>query len=229
MPDAIALIVNPTAGRGRAATAAAEAAEHLRAAGLDVRAHATAGRGDGERLARDAGDVRAIVAVGGDGTFNEVLNGVGGRDVPLGLIPVGTANVLARELGLPLDVRRACAVIAAGHSRTVDVGFCNDRRFILMAGMGFDAAVVQELTRSRKGNIRLLSYASPILRALATYDAPPLRVEADGHLLATDARLVILSNARTYALGLQISPQARMDDGLLDVCVFRRHGLQALL
>jgi len=223
------LIVNPAAGQGRPQ----EALEALQAAlapvvgGLVI----TQGRGDAERAAREAArnGYEAVLAAGGDGTVNEVVNGLlatgmPGEALPLGLVPVGTQNVLAHELGLPVaDLDATLALLRAGRTRRIDAGLAGGRHFVLMAGFGFDAQVVREVLRPVKALLGPAAYAFATVGALATYRSTQVRLRLDGEEVRSEAFLVVVANAASYAYRqIKLAPFAALDDGWLDVCVFER-------
>ncbi|MCB9879897.1 MAG: NAD(+)/NADH kinase [Planctomycetes bacterium] len=143
-PRRVLVIANPISGGGRGKVRAAQLADALRARGLTAECHFTTAAGDAGARARAAADEdwQTLVAVGGDGTVNEVLNGMPDPSRPLAVLPVGTANVLALELGLPKDPQAAAAAIAAGRCRSMTIGVADDRRFLLFCGVGVDGAVV---------------------------------------------------------------------------------------
>ena len=221
------LIVNPAAGQGRPQ----EALEALKAflapilGGVVV----TQGRGEAERAARTAAadGYNAVLAAGGDGTVNEVVNGLlaapGGSALPLGLLPLGTQNVLASELGLPADPDAALALLRAGRTRRIDVGRAGSRHFVLMAGFGFDAQVVGEVLRPVKALLGPAAYAFAAAGALAKYRSTHIRLRLDGEEVRSEAFLVVVANAASYAYRqIKLAPFAALDDGWLDVCVFER-------
>jgi len=193
--------------------------EALRVRGVSATALATAGPGDGGRLARravlDGADM--VIACGGDGTVNEVLQGLIGTSIRLGVWPGGTANVLARELGLPRQLGAIADVLAAGHARLVSVGRAGDRYFIVMAGIGLDAAVVRRVSPAVKRLLGEGAYWLAALRHLAAWPPSRFLVEADGR--AEPATLAVLANAAAYGGGLRFAPRARMDDDFLDLCL----------
>ncbi|MBI5125530.1 MAG: diacylglycerol kinase family lipid kinase [Planctomycetes bacterium] len=214
------LILNPIAGGGYGLKILPHVLRCLERRGLEVEVFRTQKKGDACEAARNSLDYEAIATMGGDGTFNEVINGAIGNDVPLGLIPLGTANVLARELRIPLDPIQAAHVIARGNTRRIDAGKADSRHFFLMAGIGFDAEVVKVLEANRKGNISMAAYAIPILKAMWNYKFPALDVEVDGKLIAEGAGFVFVSNTRRYTGPFVITNRARVDDGLLDIFIF---------
>ncbi len=223
------LIVNPAAGQGRTL----EALEALQTVldpvlgGVVI----TQERGDAERAAREASanGYHAVLAAGGDGTVNEVVNGLlaactPGGALPLGLVPVGTQNVLAHEMGLPTaDLDATLALLRAGRTRRIDVGLAGSRHFVLMAGFGFDARVVREVLRPVKALLGPAAYAFATVGALATYRSTQVRLRLDGEEVHSEAFLVVVANAASYAYRqIKLAPFAALDDGWLDICVFER-------
>ncbi len=176
------------------------------------------------------GDPCCVVAAGGDGTVSLVVN-LTPAEIPIAIMPLGTENLLAKQLGVKPDADFVFRVVCSGRPTSIDAGDANGRLFLLMAGCGFDAEVVQRLHRVRKGHIHRLSYAKPILDSIRSYEYPELRVyceprpEADQGPEAIRARWVFAVNLPRYAGGLQIAPQASGSDGLLDVCTFKEGSL----
>jgi YegS/Rv2252/BmrU family lipid kinase len=182
----------------------------------------TLARGDATRLAADAArsGQRIVLVAGGDGTINEVIQGLAGTQTALGAIPLGTMNVWVRELGLPLDPAETIRELLLGQVRRVDLGRANGRYFLLMAGLGFDAHamhVVEGPVKRRFGPLAVL--AAGALAALRMRGSR-LRVRADGRAFTTDAVLVTIGNTRLWAGAVQITHRATAADGLLDVCIF---------
>jgi diacylglycerol kinase family enzyme len=177
------------------------------------------------------GELRAVVAAGGDGTFRLVAERTP-IGTPLVVLPLGTENLLARYIGFTADAAALVKIIADGYTMPLDTGLTGTRLFTMMAGCGFDAEVVRRLHSERKGNIHHLSYAKPILEAISQYEYPELRVyyapaECDGAELTAEitARWVFVVNLPRYAGGLSFAPQASGTDGLLDVCTFKEGSL----
>lgn len=188
-----------------------------------------------EELAKEAerlmanGQLRAVVAAGGDGTFRLVAERTPPR-TPLLILPLGTENLLARYLELTTDVVELTRIVAEGRTARFDAGLAGDRLFTLMAGCGFDAEVVRRLHNERQGHIHHLSYAKPILDAIRKYEYPELRVYyapagTDELTAEIAARWVFVVNLPRYAGGLSFAPQASGTDGLLDVCTFKEGSL----
>jgi diacylglycerol kinase family enzyme len=173
---------------------------------------------------------RCLVAVGGDGTVSALLNERPG--VPLTVLPAGTENLVAQHFGLGRDPKLLANTISDGRTVRVDLGLAQGRRFLLMAGFGFDADVVTRHHRSRVsrgGSMRpthRLAYVEPILRSSLAYRFPGISVEiADpGAEEMVTGTTVFLFNMPRYALGLPLAPAAQDDDGWLDLVVFREPG-----
>jgi diacylglycerol kinase (ATP) len=223
------LIVNPISGTGEALRAAGVAAAVLERRGVRVTQHVTAGPGQARMLAAAVDpECDAVVAVGGDGTLNEVLTGLS-RDIPVGIVPIGTANVVSRDLRIPRDPRRSAELLLDGVPRPIDVGRINDRRFIAMVGAGFDGAIVKALCEARTGPISKLSYVRPTLRALGSFRPVPIRVTVDGEAVPEPFHGVFVTNARNYAGYFSVTPSASIDDGTLDWAAQTSAGRFALL
>ena len=164
--------------------------------------------------------LHAIVAAGGDGTILDVINRH--PHVPVGILALGTENLLARYFGIPRDGAGAARVIAEGHVQALDLGCVGQRRFAIMASCGFDADVIHRLHAGRTGNIRHVDYFQPIWGSLRSYAHPEIRVFADGAREPVTGRMVVVANLSAYAFRLGIVPTARGDDGLLDIRVFQQ-------
>lgn len=203
----------------------------VRGAALDL--VETGGAGDAERLAREAvrRGYRAVVAAGGDGTIAEVITGLAGSEVPLGIIPLGTGNQLAANLGLPADVERAVEVAVRGRAAPMDIGQLGGGRFFaLMAGAGWDAEVMATCTRELKDRWGFGAYLFAGLRKAATPPSAEYRIQVDGEELRVRAASVLIANAGNlfhsmFPLEVQIAPDASFHDGLLDVCIFAPRSL----
>ena len=219
----ILIIANPVSGRGRGARVAEKTELRLRGLGDSAETLFTSKRGDAKEFARRAADFDRVVAVGGDGTVNEILNGLPDNAPPLGQIPVGTANVLAKTFGLPRTPRSGADAIHAGHAVSVDVGLANGRKFLLMASAGFDAQVVHDFHAQRTGAIRMRDYFSWSLRAILKYEPPRFRVTADGQKLP-DGSYVLVSNLPCYGGPLAFTRKAKVNDGALDLLVYSAWG-----
>jgi YegS/Rv2252/BmrU family lipid kinase len=181
----------------------------------------------GERLARSAVEsgVDVVLASGGDGTITACVAGVAGTGIPLGVLPCGTGNLLARNLGLPLDLEEALAVALTGTQRRLDVGTANGRPFVVMAGIGFDAEMLAGASEELKKRAGWAAYAFSGLRHL--WDRPTrvvLRVDG-GPPLRRWASGVIVGNVGMLQGNVRLLPDAAPDDGVLDVAVLTAWGV----
>lgn len=217
----IHLIVNPVSGRRRVDSILARLAGPAAHRNTDFRIHETRAAGHGIELARELAEAGAlVVAVGGDGTIAEVVAGMVDRPGHLAVLPFGTENLLAKELGYRCAPRAFWRCVDFGQPAQLDVGECNDRPFVSVVGVGFDGLAVQLLHRVRRGHISHFNYTRPILWSLARYTYPPIRVVADGEPSFEGPGLAYVGNIARYAIGLKILRDARPDDGWLDLCVF---------
>jgi diacylglycerol kinase (ATP) len=169
-----------------------------------------------------------VITAGGDGTIEDVVSQMVGSEATLGILPIGTRNNLAHELGIPLDLKQACELLAAGITRKVDIGrVCVGERsdveyFLETAGLGLSAVVLPAGQDIRKGRLGNLSAA---LRKLFELRPGPVEFELDGKdKIAANSRVVTVSNAPLIGMNLLIAPEAKMDDGLLDIAVYDEMG-----
>lgn len=179
--------------------------------------------GEAESLARAAASegFERVVAAGGDGTVNEVVNGLAGTQAALGLLPLGTMNVFANELGLPAgDLGRCWQIIQDEKARAVDLPSANGKHFVQMAGVGFDAQVVKETSLAFKRSFGPLSYLISAAQ-IAARRPPRLRIESE-NAVTEEGSFVLIGNGRLYGGRFPFFKQAVIDDGLLDVLVFKR-------
>ena len=226
----VLVIHNPTAGVRRQGQFAL-LVDSLRAAGLDVDVSATTAAGDAERLAALACAMDpppdVIVAAGGDGTVNEVANGMLGSTVPLAVMPLGTVNVLSRELGLTGSGKKIAAAIVAGRVGLVWPGIANGRAFLLMAGVGFDAAVVASVSPTLKRRIGQLAYVWAALKLWWRWQPGQRILDADGteHRVAS----MIAARCRLYGGSYVSATAARLDEPQLHLVLFERDGRCAAL
>jgi diacylglycerol kinase family enzyme len=225
--DRVLVVTNPSAGARPAQQAINDLIACLEERGLSVGVITDLGRLD-TLIARyhAAGELRAVVAAGGDGTIAEIVNRAA-CDVPVTVYPLGTANLLASYFCLGRDPLALATMLIEGTTVRLDAGRANGRIFLLMAGCGFDAEVVQRMHRKRGGgNTNYWAYARPILDTMRSYEYPNLQVyrqrpgEAEGAREAVSARWAFAVNLPCYAGGLQLAPEAVGTDGLLDVSTF---------
>lgn len=221
------LISNPKTGRygSRRLRPIPEIAARLESLGLKVDVRLTSGPGDATeiagRVARNGSS--DVIVAGGDGTINEAIQGLAGTNARLGIIPRGTANVLARELGLPLDDEQALQIAAQGKTREIYLGVAIDettnerRHFVLMAGIGLDASVVRRVQPSLKKRIGKGAFWISGLSHLATWNPKPFTLEIEGQKY--QATFAAIGKSARYGGDLAITPGARLDQREFEICI----------
>lgn len=218
----IKFIGNPKAGReliGRIR----RAEKYLSESGIEVHTLITRKKGDAEEWARTAKDegFERIVVAGGDGTINEVINGIAETPLPLGIIPLGVSNVLALELGLPLRIERASMVALRGDIVSIPLGKTDSRYFSLWAGVGFDAEVVCRLNLDLKRYLGKLAYILAGIKVIINYRPSPIEIITDqGEILKGYS--AIIGKAKYYGGRFSVTPHARLEKEELDLCLFQR-------
>jgi YegS/Rv2252/BmrU family lipid kinase len=166
-------------------------------------------------------DCKLVVGAGGDGTIREIAHGLEGSDKPLLMLPCGTENLLASELGFDEKPETAIKAFDEFYTRFLDLGKVGEQFFTSISGYGFDGSIVRRVTQIRKGHIHHLDYFWPIWRTFWDYKFPPIKIEADGKELYNGPAMVFVGNISRYAIGLQILSQADFGDGMLDVCIYK--------
>lgn len=221
MRDRIKIIVNPVSGRGKAGKLANAVTTLLRAQGCTVDLRPTQKGGDARVFAADATGFAALAATGGDGTVNEVLNGLPADPPPLAMLPSGTANVLAKELRLPRTPLGLARMLLEGRESIWDLGVerCSGRKFLLFASAGYDAHVVHIFHAARTGPIQMWQYVYWGMKSILEYTVPRIAVEIDGTQVASDAAWVTVSNVPSYGGPLVFTPRARPDNQTFEVMV----------
>jgi diacylglycerol kinase (ATP) len=220
----IAYIVNPKSGASSSKLTGRKFEQYLVKKGFDVRASLTASLEDACEMATDAAvdfDCAMVVVVGGDGTVREVAHGLEGSDKPLLIVPCGTENLLANELGFDEKLKTILRTFEAGYIRPLDLGSANGKCFTSIVGFGFDGHVVKLVSERRDGHIDYFDYVSPIWRTFWTYKFAPMKVEVEGEEIFDGRGLVFVGNISRYAMGLQVLHHADFGDGLLDVCIYK--------
>ena len=200
----------------------------LRARGWQVDLWLTRGPGDAQVLARRAVEQRiaVVIAAGGDGTLNEVIQGLAGSETALGVLPAGTVNVWAREVGIPLDNTRAREILVNGQTRRIDLGLVNGRYFLLMVGIGLDGEVTQAVERKPLKRLGVLGYVLAALWFSPGYLGFPVTLTVDEvGPVRTRALQIFVGNTQLYAGAFKFTWLARCDDGLLDLCVVHKRNL----
>ena len=222
------VIVNPTARGVPAIERLREAMSSV--AGWGATLEATTGAGHATELARAAAQrgIDAVVACGGDGTMNEVANGLAGSETAMATVRGGTANVWAKEIGAPKDPSKAVRVLVDGELRSMDLGMAGDRYFLLMAGIGFDASIVQRVSPRLKRWSGALAYAVPTFGRAFGHRSISTELVVDQDTLGTPLYWLLLGNTRNYGGILNLTHRAKADDGLLDFCLVQHGGLPRL-
>ncbi|UOQ81568.1 diacylglycerol/lipid kinase family protein [Hymenobacter sp. 5414T-23] len=215
----ICFILNPTSGTNRTQDVPTLLTRYATAAGADFMIRLTQYAGHAEELAQQAAQegCRVVVAVGGDGTVNEVARGLLGTSAALGIVPRGSGNGLARHLHIPLDLPGAVARACAPAFQRMDVGYINGRPFFCTAGLGFDAHVSKMFARA--GTRGLSTYVKVALREYRRYQPTPIEVELNDQHLETNCYVLAFANAAQYGNNAYIAPRADIQDGLLDLCL----------
>ena len=222
-PRSVALLANPTAVRGRGGRARTVVAGHLRAAGVQVEDLWSRDPDEAVELARRAvkDGVDALVVCGGDGSFHLGLQAVAGTQTPIGLIPCGTGNDVARYLDVPRrDPVAAAQLVVEGRTTTIDLARTGDVWYATVLAAGFDALVNERANQMAwpRGQMR---YNIATLAELRTFTALPYTLELDDRILEVEAMLVAVGNGPSFGGGLRICEGALLDDGLLDVVIIK--------
>ncbi len=206
--------------------------DYLTEHGWEPTIHETQAPGHATELAREAAQQGAdmVVAVGGDGTIGEVASGLVGEDITMGVLPVGTGNLWAHMLGLPVwspvypsALMDAARVLVRGKRRAIDVGQMGERYFLLWCGIGFDAQVARNVEPHRdiRRTLGNLTYVVTGVAQAFALRGTRMTIVVDGHARRCRVLLILVSNAQLYGPSLRVSPEAQLDDGLLDISIFR--------
>ncbi len=217
------MIFNPASGRSRGGAIASAVQAGLTTQGIEARLYTTSQPQDAVSIASQvAPEVDILVAIGGDGTVNEVVNGLANAPREsrpcLGIVPAGTVNVLALDLRLPFRVDQACHVIAGGKTLSLDLGKVNERRFLLMMGAGIDALTVRNIDPQAKRRFKELAFVGTGLRSGLAEQPALFRVLVEG--TEYQVTYFVAGNSRYYGGRFGITPHADITDGLLDFLLF---------
>lgn len=237
------VILNPAAGPRDFHRQLNRALEHLRTHGWDVELLKTTKKGDAIRLASRSADAGydVAIAVGGDGTINEVVNGIAGSDTALGIIPAGTANVYAMDVGIPIwnplrpnAVRIAADIIHSGQRRKIDLGQIRladgrQRYFFMWCGVGLDAAITQEVSTEDTRRLGIAAWGIAGVMVAFSFMGTRGNVKVDSQNGRKRVLWAVVSNGQLYGRLWRIAPEARMDDGILDLTVFEGHGVPSTI
>ena len=220
------LIINPAAHNVPALKLRREAEEWLREAGWRFRWEQTTETGHATRIAARAAAAKIplVLALGGDGTLNEVANGLAGTETALGTLPAGTSNIWAREAGISRKLVEAVRLMATGERRLIDLGKAGDRYFMLFAGIGVDAQITRTVSLDMKRHVGAAAYGIAAFREALRWRSRSVTVRLDGVERRMDVLMAFAGNTRLYAGLTKITPNAVVDDGLLDVCIYEGSG-----
>ena len=229
-----ALVYNPRSGRGHSKDELlSQVLTRLKEAGMEVSPRPTERMGHATEIAREAAEAGFEIAIawGGDGTLNEVARGLCDSATAMGVLPGGTVNVFAREVGIPLKLSGALDTLVGGRIVRVPMGFADERPFLLMAGVGLDGEVVYRLKSGFKDALGAFAFWLDGFRLLASYPMSPVRVRVGGKEIVGTG--LIAGNIRRYGPRYTVTPDARLEEPKLDVVIFtgknRRDYLRYLL
>ncbi|KMQ52197.1 Transcription regulator [contains diacylglycerol kinase catalytic domain] [Chitinispirillum alkaliphilum] len=184
---------------------------------------------DASRIARDCARKKydLVIAAGGDGTINAVINGLASSETAFGAIPLGTVNLFALQFNIPMEVRASCQVIAEGNIRTVDLGKADEHFFICLSGIGFDAFVIRNADTKLKKFLGVAAYILTGITKLPRYSFNPVKlyVETEDGIFQSKGYSVIIGNGKYYSANMLIAPQGKIDDGFFDVIIFKRKSI----
>ncbi len=222
MENRVTAIINPVSGRRSMEPVVQEIGRLLKLHGGELSIRRTLRAGHATDIAQNLDtQTKAVLVVGGDGTVCEVVNGLIDTHIPIAILRTGTENLLARELGMPTKPADVARTLMQGHIAPFDVGVINERRFVAVAGVGFDAECVVRMTNLRKGHITHGDYFWPVWRTFWSHRFPEIVVCVDDKTLFQGCGLALIGNIARYSMGMRILSEAKYNDGLLDLCVMR--------
>lgn len=215
----ILFIINRKAGTDREKRLEGVIRRYLTPKAFSVEITHLAYLGHGTVLAQEAvaQGVDTVVAVGGDGSINEIAQGLTGSNTALAIIPLGSGNGLARALKIPMKVPHALELIADGRRRAMDVGYANEHLFLSNAGVGFDALIADKFRHTKKRG--LMGYAKLVFKSFSNYQGPLYKIDIDGKKMEKKAFLFTVANGNQFGYEFKLAPRANVFDGELDVCL----------
>ncbi len=224
-------IINPKSGSHLDISGLRHLCQWLRSRGDQICLNLTRSLEHAGELAAMAcqSNTSVIIVAGGDGTVRSVLQSMAGCPTPVMILPCGTENLLASELGLDGSIKTTIQCLEHGLLRNLDLGRVNGRIFTSIVGVGFDAEVVQMVHQGRSGHITHADYIWPICRTFWEHNFPHFQIEADGKLVCDEPALAFVGNISRYAVGLKILPDANCSDGFLHLCIYKCRKRRTLL
>ncbi|MFQ5472500.1 MAG: diacylglycerol/lipid kinase family protein, partial [Dehalococcoidia bacterium] len=225
------VIVNPVAHNAPGRKRLSEANTYLKNRGWSIEWAWTTKRGDATEIAARAAAQRTplVLVCAGDGTLNETVNGLAGSGTAVSVIPAGTSDLWAREAGIPRKPIDAVRILEKSTPHAIDVGLAGDRYFLLMAGFGVDARVIQNTSQWLKHKVGATAYAMAAIRELLRYRGRTGQIRFDDETLPASALMVLAGNIQRYAGITKVTPKAKIDDGMLDACLYEGQGMRDLL
>jgi diacylglycerol kinase (ATP) len=219
----VLVIFNPNAGQVDLRSQLQRIADTWNQTGWQVTLQPTQYAGHATEIAREASEagIDLVIAAGGDGTVNEIINGLVGSRTAMGTLPVGTVNIWAREMGLSMDLFSAAKDLRAGVIEQVDVGQAGDRYFLLMAGIGFDAAVTADVRSSEKKRLGAIAYVKRAIELMGKFQGQRSWILIDGQRVRGRVLMIVIGNSQLYGGAIKFTANAVLDDGWLDVCVIK--------
>lgn len=220
--EKIFLIINKYAGHQEGAKAVDIVIPYLKQQNRLVEYAYTGHPGHATELAKKAvmEEFQLVVAVGGDGTVNEVAQGLIGSNVPMGIIPMGSGNGLARELGISMNMKKSAGTLIDGRNLHLDVCKLNDQRFLCTSGIGFDAMIAEKMSKASSRGF--LKYVQLVIQESISFKPVPVKMKIDGNPIQEQIFLVTFANATQFGNNAFIAPGASMTDGLIDVVIVKK-------
>lgn len=213
-------IVNPVAGKGKTLAIIPLIESICKENNIDFTVKVSSQKGDSILLAAEAvkNGYSRVIAVGGDGTVNEVLNGIVHTGATLGVIPAGSGNDFVRSIPVSSDINQSIYNMIYGIEKKVDLGICNERYFINVASVGLDTEVAARTQKTKKYFSGSLAYTLSALYTIFTYKGWNMQIKVDGNIIKVKTLLTAIANGKYYGGGVMPTPKAKIDDGYLDVC-----------
>lgn len=229
------LIINLTAGGGKPRSHLKTIFKYLKENGFNFKVSYTSHHGEAIELARKAADkgMDLIVSIGGDGTVNEIVNGImkSKNNPSLGIIPLGWANDFIKSVNIPSDITQACQILVQGKIKEIDVGIINEKiYFANICGVGFDAEVAQlaNQMKSKHPNLRILSafvyVFATVKKLLSPFGYHHVKIKLNGQKIHSKILFIAIGNGKFYGGRFKITPRAILDDGLLEICLVEEMG-----
>jgi len=222
-------IVNPVSGGKKKDGVPQLIKKHLDPAVFDAEIVFTNGASHARQIAKEGviDQYDLIVAVGGDGTINEIASSLVGTNTTLGIIPCGSGNGLSRFLKIPMDLQKAIENLNSGHTEVIDSAKANGQPFFNMAGVGFDAHISEVFSKEKRRGF--ITYIKSSFREITTYQSQTYHIEIDGVVYEREAFMLSFANSSQYGNNAHISPHASVQDGLIDVCIIKQFPIWRLV